>query len=183
MRERKGFLRPPNLVDVGVVSSPRRQLPPARTRHRWAAGRHGEVAVDGLHEFWRVEARVREGAAGGKEGGAVTGDCPVDAGTVIACASTTFASVRSSSLILPAHCRSREAAAARTAGSIAASHVRRCTPVAYGKGYALAERDTLCFPALFHLVAHMSRLGHADCQHCFGQRWDDGTGRELSSRN
>ena len=61
MRERKGFLRPPNLVDVGVVSSPRRQLPPARTRHRWAAGRHGEVAVDGLHEFWRVEARVREG--------------------------------------------------------------------------------------------------------------------------
>ena len=91
-----------------------------------------------------------------KEGGAVTSDCPVDAGTVIACASTTFASVRSSSLILPAHCRSREAAAARTAGSIAASHVRRCTPVAYGKGYALAERDTLCLPALFHLVAHMS---------------------------
>ena len=26
-------------------------------------------------------------------------------------------------------------------------------------------------------------LGHADCQHCFGQRWDDGTGRELSDRN
>ena len=41
---------------------------------RWTGGRHGEVAVDGLHEFWRVKARVREGAAGGKEGDDVTGD-------------------------------------------------------------------------------------------------------------